>query len=663
MSATTTPKDGVRDAGAVFGASTDPAAARASQGSSGPGRRRGPIDPRLVRRASATRWFLVALVVVGAVGALLTIAQAWILSRSIGGVFATGDAGPALRFLVPLAAVFAGKAVLAWLNQWLAQRAAASVKSQLRVDIMRARLERPLDSEASTGGLVTLVTQGLDALDGFYSKYLPQLVLAVVVPVIVGVAVLTTDLLSTVIVALTLPLIPFFMALVGWTTEARTRRRFSLQTRLARHFADLVEGLPTLQVFGRARAQAEGLRRTEAAHRAETMTTLRISFLSALVLELLATLSVAIVAVTTGFRVLFDQMDLTAALFVLILAPEVYLPVRQVGVHYHDSADGMAAAEAAFALIDPAEPGVAAAPKDRGEIAPDVGVESTTILSGDDRPWLIAAERVGHTYPGTSSPAVEGVSFSVRPGQFLVLTGPSGGGKTTVLNSLLGFIRPSQGRILIDGRPLNDIALDSWRRRLAYVGQNPGMISGTVGDNVRLGFPGASDADLRSALDAAGGPELSLDHPVGDDGQGLSAGERRRVATARALLRITHGHADLLLLDEPTAGLDADAEATLLHGLRSLGVAAVVVSHRPAVIAEADAVIEIGGPTDDRAGASPGSANGRLPKATEGPFPEPADEPSPEPVDEPSPEPVEGPFPEPVEGPLAEPTDGAGGVR
>jgi len=541
-----------------------------------------------VRRAGATRWFLGALVGVGAAGGLLTVAQAWLLAHGIAGVFDTRDAAGLAPLLAPLAGVFAGKAVLAWLNQLLAQRAAASVKSQLRIDIMRARLERPLDGEASAGGLVTLVTQGLDALDGFYAKYLPQLVLAVVVPAIVGVALLTSDLLSTVIVALTLPLIPVFMALVGWTTEARTKRRWALQTRLARHFADLVEGLPTLQVFGRARAQVEGLRRTEGAHRAETMATLRISFLSALVLELLATLSVAIVAVTVGFRVLYGQLDLTAALFILILAPEVYLPVRQVGVHYHDSADGMAAAQAAFALIEPptrAEPAQAA---ERPEMAPE------SVVSGLSSS-LLSVRGVGHTYPEAAGPAVEGVSFEVHPGQFVVLTGPSGGGKTTVLNALIGFVHPSQGTILVDGQPLDAAALPAWRRRIAHVGQNPGMVSGTVGDNVRLGYPEATAAQLRGALDRAGAPELALDHPVGDDGQGLSAGERRRVATGRALLRITLGHADLLLLDEPTAGLDADAEATLLHGLRELGVAAVVVSHRPAVIAEADAVVTIGG--------------------------------------------------------------------
>ena len=534
-------------------------------------RRRGPIDPRLLRRASATRWYLAGSVLIGCLTAGLTVVQAWALASGIAGVFAAsrGEATiDGLGWVVPtLAAVFAGKALLTWLNTFLAARAATAVKSQLRADIMRARLARPVDPGVSTPALVTLVTQGLDALDGFYSKYLPQLLLAVTVPMIVGVAILTADGTSAVIVALTVPLIPLFMALVGWTTEARTRKRWRVQTRLAQHFADLVEGLPTLQVFGRARAQAEGLRRTEAAHRGETMATLRLSFLSALVLELLATLAVAVVAVTVGFRVVAGDLDLQTALFVLILAPEAYLPVRQVGVHYHDSADGMAAAESAFAVIE------GAAPAEAG------GVRVTDAGAG----LLVQVADLTHTYPGAARPAVEGVSFDVAPGEFVVLTGPSGGGKTTVLNALAGFVEPGAGRLAAP-----DLA------RMAFVGQQPGMVSGTIADNVRLGDAGASDATVADALARAGASELAADRGVGDDGEGLSAGERRRVAVARALLRLDAG-ADLLLLAEPTAGLDADAEAALLDSLRASGKAAVVVTHRPAVIARADQIVTIGG--------------------------------------------------------------------
>ena len=308
-----------------------------------------------------------------------------------------------------------------------------------------------------------------------------MMVLSVIMVGVVLLFLFLGDLRASIVVALTLPLIPIFMALVGWTTEARTRKRWLVQTRLAGHFADLVAGLPTLQVFGRARAQAEGLRRSEDAHRGETMGTLRISFLSALVLELLSTLSVAIVAVGIGFRVVFDQVDLTTAFFVLILAPEVYLPVRQVGVHYHDAADGMAAAESAFAIIESAPttpPRTASAPVPN---APRLSVDA-----------------LSHTYPGAQAPALAPVGFDLHPGELLVVTGPSGCGKTTLLNALMGFIAPTAGRVLVDGAAL-DAA--SRRERIAWVGQTPGMISGTIADNVRLGDPDADDAAVRPPVE------------------------------------------------------------------------------------------------------------------------------------------------------------------
>ena len=542
----------------------------------------GPIDPRLLRRASATRRYLVAGVAVGSITAVLSLAQAWLLSTSIGEIFSHGRYDGLWLAALGLTAVFAGRAGLAWLHQWLAHRTSAAVKSQLRRDIISARLAHPIDSPASTGGLITLVTQGLDALDGYFSKYLPQLVLAVTVPFIIGFTILTSDLLSAVILAVTMPLIPVFMALVGWTTEARTQRRWAIQTRLAHHFADLVTGLPTLQVFGRAKAQAEGLKRTEAAHVRETMGTLRISFLSAMVLELLATLSVAVIAVVIGFRVVYGQLDLTTALFILILAPDAYLPIRQVGVHYHDSADGVAAAEAAFNLIDAH---VAPADADAAPASGDLEPSPTALLS---------IRGLSHTYPGAAAPALLPTSFDIEPGELVALSGSSGGGKTTLLNAVLGFLTPTAGHLYSGGRPLAD--LPDWRTRVAYVGQFPGLIVGSVAENVRLADPDASDEAVRDALARAGAAELPLDQEIGDRAEGVSAGERRRIATARALLRIDSADVTggrLLVLDEPTAGLDADAEAVLLASLREAGVGVLVVSHRPAVLAAADRVIEL----------------------------------------------------------------------
>ena len=539
-----------------------------------------PLDPRLVRRARATLPFLAGLCVVGVATALLILAQAWLLSRGVSSVFAAHHLDGVAMWCGLLAAVFCGRACLAWLQESLAHRASASVKSQLRRDILQARLSRPTDATMPSGTLISLMTTGLDALDGYYSKSLPQLVLAVIVPAVLATAIGLNDLTSLVIVVVTIPLIPVFMALIGWRTEAAVAKRFKVATRLANHFADLVAGLPTLQVFGRARAQLEGLRRTEAANRSETMRTLRISFLSSFILELLATLSVALVAVTVGFRVAAGGMDLRTSLFILILAPEVFLPVRQVGVLFHDAADGMAAAEVSFGLIESGRP---TAPKSDVEIASPR--EVPVVISG-----------LTHTYEGTDRAAPDGLSLRIEPGSVVALVGHSGGGKTTALSCLLGFIDPDSGSILVGDRELigaDESVWQSWRRQLAYVPQVPAMMAGTVAENIRLGCSDAPEAMLRDALDRCGAAAIPLNKRIDDDAEGLSAGERRRVALARALVRVEQAEAGLLVLDEPTAGLDADTEATVLEAVRASGASVLVVSHRRNIIAAADVVVDL----------------------------------------------------------------------
>ncbi|MES9208666.1 thiol reductant ABC exporter subunit CydD [Cutibacterium acnes] len=534
----------------------------------------------MVRRSRATLPFLAGLCVVGVATALLILAQAWLLSRGVSSVFAAHHLDGVAMWCGLLAAVFCGRACLAWLQESLAHRASASVKSQLRRDILQARLSRPTDATMPSGTLISLMTTGLDALDGYYSKYLPQLVLAVIVPVVLATAIGLNDLTSVVIVVVTIPLIPVFMALIGWRTEAAVAKRFKVATRLANHFADLVAGLPTLQVFGRARAQLEGLRRTEAANRSETMRTLRISFLSSFVLELLATLSVALVAVTVGFRVAAGGMDLRTSLFILILAPEVFLPVRQVGVLFHDAADGMAAAEVSFGLIESGRP---TAPKSDVEIASPR--EVPVVISG-----------LTHTYEGTDRAAPDGLSLRIEPGSVVALVGHSGGGKTTALSCVLGFIDPDSGSILVGDRELigaDESVWQSWRRQLAYVPQVPAMMAGTVAENIRLGCSDAPEAMLRDALDRCGAAAIPLNKRIDDDAEGLSAGERRRVALARALVRVEQAEAGLLVLDEPTAGLDADTEATVLEAVRASGASVLVVSHRRNIIAAADVVVDL----------------------------------------------------------------------
>lgn len=547
-----------------------------------------PLDPRLLKRATATRKFLVAVVLTGICTAVLVIAQAWLIAQAVGGSFDRHNAGlpgimPELpTYVIALFAVFCGRALLNWLNSWLAHRASADVKSQLRRDVMTARLARPADSSTSSATLMHIVGPGLDALDGYFSKYLPQLILSMVVPLLIGTVVLITDWRSAIIAAFTIPLIPIFMALIGWKTQDAVNKRLAVQTRLANHFSDLVLGLPTLQVFGRARAQLAGVKETEDANRKVTMRTLMIAFISGGVLEFLATLSVALIAVTVGFRVVAGHLDLTTSLFLLVLAPEIYLPLRLVGVHFHDSADGQAAADAAFNYIDAAAAGSVGGDQQ----APDAAEVA------------VVFEDVTVQYPGAEQASLSDFSARLIPGTVTALVGKSGAGKTTALAVLLGFTAPTEGQLWLETAageriPFDELDMTTWRAQLAYVAQEPGMVAGSIADNLRLGYIDASDAQLRHALDRAGGQWLALERRIGDEAEGLSAGERRRVALARALLRIELGGAKLLVLDEPTAGLDAETESIAIKAVRESGAGAVLVTHRPALVEMADQVVEI----------------------------------------------------------------------
>jgi len=547
-----------------------------------------PVNPRLLREARATRGYVIGIGVVGIAQAFLAIATATLISGAVTHVFDTRNLNGVLQAAIWLVAVFVARGALTWITSWLAHRASAEVKSSLRRRVLAARLSNP-DTKTPTASLVTVMTTGLDAIDGYFGKYLPQFLLCVTVPIIVGVAVGMKDWLSLVIIVVTVPLIPIFMVLIGRTTSEQVARRFRVQLRLANHFADLVAGLPTLQVFGRARAQKKGLQSSEDGSRTQTMATLRVAFLSAGVLELAATLSVAIIAVSIAFRVVDGNMGLATALFILVLAPEVYLPVRMVGVHFHDSSNGNAAANAAFAIIDAAEAHKAAVAGGGGETQ---GRPANSAL--------LALDNVTYRYPGTDADALAPLSLTVGPGEIVALAGPSGAGKTTALNLALGLLAPESGGVYIDGgQPLTGARADDWRRHIAWAGQIPGLLGPTVAHDVALGLPiddAPDPAVLRDALDRVGGESIALDHEVGEDGEELSAGERRRVAMARALLRVERGGAKLLLLDEPTAGLDEAREAQMIGALRDLGAGVLVVSHREAVLSAADRVIEVHAP-------------------------------------------------------------------
>ncbi|MGC0330883.1 ATP-binding cassette subfamily C protein CydCD [Streptomyces sp. SAI-170] len=538
-----------------------------------------PIDPRLVRHARATRSFLAAVVALGAIGAGLVVAQAMLVAEVVVGAFQRGLAVGELRTpLLLLVAVAVGRSLVAWLTELAAHRASAAVKSELRGRLLEraVRLGPGWLGGQRTGSLVALATRGVDALDDYFSRYLPQLGLAVVVPVAVLARIVTEDWVSAAIIVGTLPLIPVFMMLIGWATQARMDRQWRLLSRLSGHFLDVVAGLPTLKVFGRAKAQADSIRRITGEYRQATMRTLRIAFLSSFALELLATISVALVAVTIGMRLVHGEMDLYTGLVILILAPEAYLPLRQVGAQYHAAAEGLAAAEEIFEVLETPVPDSRSHPVPAG---------------------ALSFEGVSVRYPGRSEDAVADATFTVEPGETVALVGPSGAGKSTLLNVLLGFVRPTAGQVRIDGKDLADVDLEQWRAQVAWVPQRPHLYAGTIEENVRLARNDADAEAVRQALRDAGALEfvdalpLGAGTLLGEDGAGLSAGQRQRLALARAFL----ADRPVLLLDEPTAALDGETEAEVVAAVRRLsaGRTVLLVVHRPALLSVADRVVRL----------------------------------------------------------------------
>ncbi|WJK69253.1 thiol reductant ABC exporter subunit CydD [Streptomyces albidoflavus] len=547
-----------------------------------------PIDPRLLRYARATRFFLAAVVVLGALGAGLVIAQAMLLAELIVSSFEQRfDTGDLTTPLLLLVAVALGRALVSWLTELAAHRASAAVTSELRMRLVEraGQLGPGWLGDRRTGSLIALATRGVDALDDYFARYLPQLGLAVVVPVAVLARIVTEDWVSAAIIVVTLPLIPLFMALIGWATQSRMDRQWGLLSRLSGHFLDVVAGLPTLKIFGRAKAQAESIRRITHDYRRATLRTLRIAFLSSFALELLATLSVALVAVTIGMRLVHGDMDLYTGLVILVLAPEAYLPLRQVGAQYHAAAEGLAAAEEVFAVLETPVPHT-------GTQAPPAGA--------------LAFEGVTVRYPGRDAPAVREATFTVEPGETVALVGPSGCGKTTLLQAALGFVAPAEGRVTVGGTDLAEVDREQWHQRIAWVPQRPQLFAGTVAENVRLARPDASEAEVARALEQAGAREFVAGLPagaeteLGEDGAGLSAGQRQRVALARAFL----ADRPVLLLDEPTASLDGASEEAVVEAVRRLAVGRTVllVVHRPALLAVADRVVRLDEVTKASAG-------------------------------------------------------------
>ena len=540
------------------------------------------VDPQLAARVPGLRRAAAVALALAAAGAVAVVVQAVALAHAVDhSLLHHAPVNDVVPFLVLVALAIMVRAALHALTDRSAQAAADRVVITLRGDLLRHALrlgpewlagERP-------GELSLTATRGLRALHTYYGRYLPQAAAAAVVPLALLVWIATQDWLSFVVVVALVLAVPLTMIYFGREAARRSERQWRRLSSLSARFLQLVEGLPTLRAFGRA---AQGRRDVAAATdavRQATVRTLRVAFLSALAMDLIAGLGVGLVAMVLGLRLLWGQLGLETALAVLLVAPEVFVPLRRAGAEFHASTEGQSAAARVLEVLDTAV--------GSGGGAHELAPESTRrAVAGTPAPLTIEALRV--EYPGRGGPAVDDFSMQLRAGARVALTGPSGAGKSTVLAVLLRFVEPSAGSVTLGTEDREHTVVGEWRRHFSWLPQRPHLFHTTLAENLRLGAPDAPDEDLYAVLDAVGLAELMRNLPdglatvLGHDGLTLSAGERQRVALARTLLR----PAPVVLLDEPTASLDPPTVRRLAPAIEPwlAGRTVIVAAHEPVLL-------------------------------------------------------------------------------
>ncbi|RMG34979.1 MAG: thiol reductant ABC exporter subunit CydD [Gammaproteobacteria bacterium] len=528
----------------------------------------------------AARHFRLLRLLAPLTGALI-VAQAWLLARIVDSAAFAGEALDSLTpWLLALLPVILLRFLAQWRSERLADLAAAQVKRELRDELIeRIAQAGPVHlANQQSGRLAAGLIDAVEAIDPFLARYLPARILMGMVPLVILMVVLPTDWISGIVLLVTAPLVPLFMTLIGRQAERLNQRQWRELARMGGYFLNVLQALPTLKMFNASRREGTRIARVSEDFRRSTMQVLRVAFLTSAVLEFLAAISIALIAVFIGFRLLDGEMAFFHGFFVLLLAPEFYQPLRNFGVQNHARMEAVAAAEQIGRILS----------------LPITSPQSTATTAADDYSGTLSVQGVYFAY-GDDRTVLEDLSLEIAPREHLAVVGRSGAGKSTLVNLLLGFIEPDEGSILVGDRPLNACSLAAWRGHIGWVPQRARLFHGSVADNIRLGAPDASMTQVRRAAEAAHAlafierlPE-GFDTLVGEGGQGLSGGQVQRIALARALVR----RPDWLLLDEPTAHLDHETERAILETIEALrgrcGI--VTIAHRLETLRRADRIL------------------------------------------------------------------------
>ncbi len=540
------------------------------------------IDKRLFPFLGNVRGYFLGTILLGVLVAGATISQAWLLSRIIDGVFLKGmHLREVQPWLLAFLLITFLRVVLHYGEKSVASQVSFRIKQTLR-ELLTGHLLRlgPTFARGERSGEISnTLLNGVDSLDAYFREYLPQLFLSALVPLLILLFVFPRDLLSGFVFLLTAPIIPVFMILIGHLARNLTQKQWKSLSRMSAHFLDVLQGLTTLKILGRSREQIEVIAHITDEFRQSTMKVLRVAFLSALALEMIGTISTAVVAVEIGIRLMYGRMEFLPALFILILAPEFYLPMRLLGTKYHAGMEGVAAANRIFQILQ----------------------QSPQTRSGSSRPALNLREQtiyfhnVYFTYPGSSTPALEAIHLEIPPGSRIAIIGPSGSGKTTLTRLLLRFADPTAGELRVEQYPLPDIDATFWREQIAYVPQDAYLFHTSILENIRMGQTGASEAEIVRAARQAQIHQFITSLPdgyhtiVGERGARLSGGQAQRIALARAFLK----NAPLIILDEPTSNLDPETEQLLRQSMNDLmkGRTVVMIAHRLETVQEMDRIV------------------------------------------------------------------------